>query len=153
MKKIALLALSGCALTVNICAQQPFDNRIAISKEITRHTNWDSAFAKQKSFAYFFAITISYNQQGEVDTVYFTEKLDDQLRSILKPGELAVHLMNSKYLPQQYKDKIVMYPVMYKYAPDHIIPFSEETKQSWLNIWPVLREKDKKKQLVLLQPF
>jgi len=46
-----------------------------------------------------------------------------------------------------------MYPVMYKYSLDLSIPFREKARQSWLNIWPVLREKDKQKQLVLLQPF
>jgi len=65
MKKMALMDLFGCVLTLKDYAQQPFDIRIAISKELTRHTNWDAAFAKQKSFAYFFAITISYNQQGK----------------------------------------------------------------------------------------
>jgi len=153
MKTFCIFILTLILGYADVQAQDPIDIRLAISKEIGNYVNWHPILDKRKAFAYFFAIAVSYDKDGNVDTAYFTDKLETELRVVLNPKLLARKLMESRYLPRQYKNKIVMYPVLYKYAPDLTVPFNENLKQSWLNLWPVLAERHRKKELVLLQPF
>ena len=134
-------------------AQSSIDIRIAISKEIAQHTNWTPVFQKHKTFAYLFAIAVSYDGAGKVDTVYFTQKMSDELNAVLRPKALTLFLMKSKYLPNQYKDKVVMYPVIYKYPANLTVAFDQTWQNSWVNLWPILSEKHRNKYLVLLQPY
>ena len=147
---LGLLMLAGSIATT---AQPQRDFRRAVGQEISRRTSWTSTLDTHKPFAYFFAVAISFDKDGKVDTAYFTENLREEIASILKPKELATHLMKSNLISGRYKDKVVMYPLIYRYQPTMSIPFDDIAMRDWLNLWPVFNARDKQRQLVLLQPY
>jgi len=153
MKSYVILFLIFFTAYFESHAQSNGDIRNVMAKEISRHTGWTSALDKRKPFAYFFALAVSYNDQGQIDTVYFTENLREDFQAILKPKELSVYLMNSKVLQGFYKSKVVMYPLIYRYQPDMIIPFDDLAMRDWLKLWPIFNVRDRTRQLVMLQPY
>ncbi|MDR6786472.1 hypothetical protein ABIE26_005341 [Pedobacter africanus] len=132
------------------------DIRIPIIKSMVKpSTDFKEYFKIEKNAVHIMAIGVSFASDGEVDTVYMSEKLTPKILQILKPDASTTKRIRETLRPlKTYKNQVILFPILIfnesnaeKVASNHIM-LSE-----FSGLWPKLRETDKKKELVLLNPY
>nr|WP_121271789.1 hypothetical protein [Pedobacter schmidteae] len=132
------------------------DIRIPIIKSILNPSSDFKEYMKiEKNAVHIMAVGVSFRSDGEVDTVYMSEKLAPKIQQVLKPDASTTKRIRETLKPlKTYKNQVILFPVLIfnesnaeKVANNHIM-LSE-----FSGLWPKLREGDKKKSLVLLNPY
>jgi hypothetical protein len=137
-----------------ITAPMPkIDFRIPIMKIVGRHMNIDRLFDSLKNHAYVFSISLSFNAEGKIDTVYFSDKMSINLKEIIKPSESLSDSLRTIDFKNQFTGKILLLPIIIKRYEDREINNASDFLTEFALFWPNFKIEDKSKQVVFLEPF
>lgn len=130
------------------------DVRTPIMKAIASSMNADEMSKINKNALHIMSVGVSFNDQGVVDTVYLSKMLSPEIFQILKPGaHLTKKVRQGLKGLATFKSKVVVFPVIiFNNKSDHVDHMQTMLKE-FLGIWPELNVDDKKKPLILLDPF
>jgi len=131
-----------------------FDIRVPVMKAIARHLDGDLLHQTPKDYAYIVSLTLSFNKDGKIDTIYFSKDMNKNLLNILKPGsELTRKISDLGLVCPQYKGKLVLFPVIYKRLDDQALKYESQFLAGFENLWPEFGQADQKKEIVFLKPY
>lgn len=115
--------------------------------------NIDRLFESPKNHAYVFSISLSFNSEGEIDTVYFSNKMSNNLKEIIKPSESLSDSLRTIDFKNQFTGKILLLPIIIKRLEDREIDNAPDFLTEFTAFWPNFKIEDKSKQVVFLEPF
>nr|WP_294876357.1 hypothetical protein [uncultured Pedobacter sp.] len=128
--------------------------KIGVIKVLGKHLDIKLLLNTPKNISYIMSASVVINMNGEIDTVYFSEKMSDDLKKIIKPGpELISKLKNIPKRFPDFRGKIAVFPILFKRSEDASLDYRSFFETSFEGLWPAFDYKDQKKQIVLLSPY
>lgn len=128
------------------------DYRIPIIKALGRH--WKSTlFESPKNHAYVFTISLAFNAEGKIDTIYFSDKMSKKLNEIIEPSSSLSKKLGAIDFKGEFINKLVLLPIVVKRYDAQEIDNASDFLNEFMAFWPKLDGADKTKELVLLDPF
>ena len=128
------------------------DHSVPIIKVLGRHFK-TRLFESPKDHAYVFSISLAFDAEGKVDTVYFSDRMSAKLKSIIEPSAALLKDLKGINFKVKFNNKVLVLPlVIRRYNAQEIgngVNFLNDLKA----LWPKLEGTDKTKALVLLDPF
>lgn len=116
--------------------------------------NVNRLFESPKNHAYVFSISLSFNAEGKIDTVYFSDKMSDRLKEIIEPTSASLsNSLRAIDFKNEFTGKILLLPIIIKRLEDQEIDNAADFLTEFTALWPKLRIKDKLKQVVFLEPY
>jgi hypothetical protein len=132
------------------------DYRIPIIKALGKHMDIDRLLKSPKNHAHVFSISLAFNAEGKIDSIYFNENMSSNLKEIINSGSNLYNLskaLNSIKFNNEFTNKIALLPIVLKRWEDQEIDNAGEFLSDLSALWPRLKLKDKSKQVVFLEPF
>lgn len=130
------------------------DIRLRVSYALTRNLDRDLLGKTPKNFVYFFSITLSFNDEGKIDTLYFSKELNKNVNDIIMPTESLIKRMKSMNLVYpEYSSKLVFIPIFYHGVDDTSIDYRSGFLKSMENLLPKVNNEMIRKQWVILDPL
>jgi len=128
------------------------DIRIPIMKAIKMDANELNMIGKND--LHIMSVGVSFNDKGAVDTVYLSKMLAPEIFKILKPDAYLTKKVREGLKDlRTYRTKVVVFPVLIFDVHGDQAAHSQIMLKEFAGIWPELRTDDKKKPLILLDPF
>lgn len=134
-------------------ATKKIDYRIPIIKVLGKHMNIDRLLKSPKNHAYVFSISLVFNAEGKIDTVYLNDKMSGNLKEIIKTDINLSKALNSIDFKNEFTNEIALLPIVLKRWEDQEIDNAGEFLSEFSALWPKLKLEDKSKQVVFLEPF
>lgn len=150
MKKIAIFLLFISQICI---AQEKLNNvdlRLRVSKAITRHLDRELLGKTPSGFVYLFSVTLSFNEEGKIDTVYFPKKFNDNINKVMKLNSALVKIImeqNSVY--KIYASKLVFIPILYHSIEDDKLDYRSGFLESFENLLPDIVNSSSRPWLIL----
>jgi hypothetical protein len=141
------------AYSVSVFKSNDTDFRILIIKVLGRYMNSKRLFGTPKDNAHVFSLSLSFNLNGKVDTVYLSDKMPSRLKEIIIVGPELTKALDSIDFSKEFRNKIVILPIVLKRWEDQRIENSIAFFNEFSTIWPSLNGTDKFKQIIVLDPF
>lgn len=130
------------------------DVRIPIMNAIGSSMNADELSKLNKNAVHVLSVGVSFNDQGVVDTVYLSKMLSPEIVQLLKPGAYLTKKVRQGLKDLgTFKSKVVVFPVLIFNASGNDVDYNKIMLKEFVGIWPELNVDDKKKPLILLEPF
>jgi hypothetical protein len=132
------------------------DYRIPIIKALGKHINFYRLLKSPRNHAYVFSISLAFNSEGMIDSIYFNEKLSGKLKDIINSNSNLSNLtkaLNSINFTNEFTSKVAFLPIVLKRWEDQKIDNAGEFLSELSALWPKLKLEDKSKQVVFLEPF
>lgn len=129
------------------------DFRIPIIKALGKHIDIDRLLKSPNNHAYMFSISFSFNAKGEIDSIYFSNKMSKYLMEVIKPSSSLSSSLKAIDFKNEFANKIVLLPIVLRKWEDQEICNATEFLGEFSTLWPQFNIEDKSKQIVLLEPF
>jgi len=152
MKLILLLLLF--VSQIGLAQENPKigDIRLRISKAITLNTDKELLGKTPKGYVYLFSVTLSFDDAGKIDTVYFPQKIDERINKVMKlSSALVKRIKDQNSVYKIYSSKFVFIPVFYHNMDDDIIDYRSGFLDSFEKMLPNVNLPTK--QWVILKPL
>lgn len=165
MKKVLILLL----FVTNVCLAQEdifndpppdFTKERARKRDVRYQlTSLIIANAKNRSaliegphnYAYFFSITLSFDNSGKVEEVYFSKNRPPLVTDLLSLNvNLVKKIKEANIEYKQYASKLVLIPFFYYRMDAKVLDYKSGFLRSIENILPVVDYKNSKKSWVIL---
>ncbi len=118
---------------------------------LTKHLDKDLLGHTPKDFVYLFSITLSFNEFGKIDSVYFPKSISKNVSEVMKLNAELVRKIKSKNLAyKQYATKLVFIPLMYKRVGNTGINYDSGFLTAIENLLPNINTKVSKKTWINL---
>lgn len=131
----------------------PLDHRIPIIKALGGFMDVLRLVEVPKNHVYTFSVSLSINQYGVVDSVYFTNSKSKYLQEVIIKRPKLIKALKSINYGKEFYNKLLVLPVILKRAEDPGIDNVSEFLAQVVTIWPEYSLKDRLKQTVLFQPY
>ena len=150
MKKIAIFLL----FISQIClAQEKLndgDLRLRVSKAITQHIDRDLLGKTPTGFVYLFSVTLSFNEEGKIDTVFFPRKINENINKVMKLNSTLVKIIiEQKSVYRIYASKLVFIPMLYHSIDDDKLDYRSGFLESFENLLPDIVNSSSRSWLIL----
>ncbi|GGI24194.1 hypothetical protein ACFSNA_13795 [Pedobacter mendelii] len=136
-----------------ISSKQKEDIRISILKRLDKYIKSKTLFSKPKNSVFLFSLGLSVDSLGNVDNVFFS---NDSLRNtseiLVVNDNLIGDLKKMQVDNLVYKNKILIFSVLFKRPEDDKISNFNEFLTSFSSLWPAINP-NIKREVLLLQPF
>ncbi|AOM77372.1 hypothetical protein [Pedobacter steynii] len=132
---------------------QPLDIRIPIAKAIAHNFNSDLLHKTPKDLPYFISIALAFDEEGKIDTVFFSKNISKRTLETIKPNtDLIRKIKEIGIVYKNYKSKIVLFPILFNRMDDKGINYDSGFLNDYVNLWPDFGQEEKR-PLVLLKPY
>ncbi len=122
-----------------------------ISHLVVKGTKVDAYDRTKKNFAHFFAIAISFDAEGKIDTLYFSSKLNPETKKIYElDNSLLKRIRMHNFNFKEYSSKIVLFSCYCYRITDRSIDYETGFLNSVANLIP---EAVHGRSLILLKPI
>lgn len=150
MKKIAIFLL----FISQIClAQEKLNNgdlRLRVSKVITQHIDSELLGKTPTGFVYLFSVTLSFDEEGKIDTVYFPKKFNQNINKVMKLNSALVKIIkDQKSVYKIYAAKLVFIPILYHSIDDDKLDYRSGFLESFENLLPDIVNSSSRPWLIL----
>ncbi len=149
MKKISIFLL---LLLSNFCFAQT--KKPTFEKVLDYYcykTTSDKLYDTPKNFVHVYSLAISFNEKGLIDTLYFSEKVNQNTKEIFQLDNRKVKTFKSIKIPfEEYANKIVVIPMYHFNAKDSMVDYESKFLKDLENIFP---EINSSKRIILHQPI
>lgn len=89
---------------------------------ISKNMNKDSLMASPEGMAYFFSVSILFNSEGKIDTVFYSKNLDKKVSAVMGLNPSLIRKIKEQDVTyRKYASKVVLVPILfYRYTDDRI---------------------------------
>lgn len=89
---------------------------------ISKNLNKDSLMATPEGMAYFFSVSVLFNAEGKVDTVFYSKNLDKKVTAVMGLNASLIRKIKEQDVTyRKYASKVVLVPILfYRYTDDKI---------------------------------
>lgn len=149
--KIIIIGLLINLSVAQICSAQIVDlSKHNLKINIDFKNNYmNNPFIKK---AFIFSISVSVNNLGKVDSVYFSKTEDVELKDAMDLTRIKKTTIAEKTFFSNYKNSLVIIPVMALNLNDQYISNQESLLREWGGLFPNVN-KFKNKRIVLCKPI
>ena len=145
-------------LASNICFAQnkskSDDIRYRIADAVTKNLDKELLGITPKNFTYLYSITLSFNDQGIVDTVYFPKYIAKEVKDVIRLNSgLIKRIKSMNIVYKEYSSKLVLIPFFHYRPGDSGIDYKSDFLKSIESIFPQRDWNTSKKQWVILDTF
>lgn len=145
------------SIPVHIKLNQPvksLDIRELIMNIIAKHSDRNLLYKTKKGHSYMMSVTVSFNIEGKIDTVYFSNNMSSDLKAIIRPNpELIQKFRSLRFTFPQYKGKLAMFLVIFKQEGDNVLDYDSQFLNGFNNLWPEFSPKDSNTPIILLKSY
>lgn len=121
-----------------------------ISNLVVKGTKGDAYDSTKKNFAHFFAIALSFDAEGKIDTLYYSSKLNPETKRIYAlDNSLLKRIKINNFNFKEYSSKVVLFSYYCYRITDNSIDYETDFLNSIRNLIP---EVIYGKPLILLKP-
>ncbi|WP_293784862.1 hypothetical protein [uncultured Pedobacter sp.] len=111
----------------------------------------DRLFDTKENHAYIYSMGISFNTNGLIDTLYFSDRIDPEVRDIFMLDSRKVKLFKSITIPfKEYANKIVVLTFYHYNSKDGMLDYSSGLLKQLEKLYPIINSS---KPIVLYQPI
>jgi len=159
---LLLLVSNFCPAQENIMNEPPpqprketpkkSDIRTALSYLIPRNgTNKHALVDGPTDYAYFFSVTLSIDEIGKIENVYFSKSLPKNLVDFLgTPSGLLAKINAANLECKEYASKLVLIPFFYYRMDSSVIDYRSGFLKSMENLLPTVDDKMSQKSWIIL---
>lgn len=128
------------------------DIRYMLTHLITKNAEKRTALADgPENYAYFFSITLSFDDAGKIDNVYFSKNRPKNVTDLLSLNESLIKKIKEQNLVfRQYASKLVLIPFFYHGHYAKTLDYSSGFLKSIENLLPVVDYPMSKKSWIIL---
>lgn len=149
MKIISIFLLFFCQVSF-AQEKQIVDIRLKVEKAIAQHTDKELLRKTPKDFTYLFSVTLSFDKDGKVDTVYFPAKIAENVSKTIKLDETLVkRIKDQQSVYKIYAGKLVFIVIFYYFISDDRLDYRSGFIESFENLLPDLDTRLKKDWIIL----
>ena len=153
MKKIFILLLFASHISLAQETQKAPNLRLKIAKAIAQHSDKALLGQTPAGFAYLFSVTLSFDHQGKIDSVYFPRQISENVKKVMKPdAALARRIKDQESTYKIYADKFVFIPVFYHNSADDTLDYRSGFIGAFKNLLPEINT-SANKQWIILDPL
>ncbi|TBO41124.1 hypothetical protein [Pedobacter kyonggii] len=122
-----------------------------ISNLVIKGTKGDAYDSTKKNFAHFFAIALSFDAEGKIDTLYYSSKLNSETKRLYAlDNSLLKRIKTHNFKFNEYASKIVLFSYYCYKTTDNCIDYETGFLNSIANLIP---ETVYGKPLIVLKPI
>lgn len=109
----------------------------AVVAAIVKDMDVKALLQTPKNFVHFYAVTLSFNRQGRVDTVYLSRKINSETKRILRLDALLTRRIKAQNIhSKRYASKKVTIPILHHRMYEPYIDYNSGFLQALQNLLP-----------------
>ena len=122
-----------------------------ISNLVVKGTKGDAYDSTKKNFAHFFAIALSFDAEGKIDTLYYSSKLNPETKRIYAlDNSLLKRIKSYNFNFKEYSSKLVLYSYYSYNSTDDSVNYENGFLDSIKNLVP---DAVSGKPIIILEPI
>ncbi|WP_316797128.1 hypothetical protein [Pedobacter agri] len=150
---ISLLLTSMFCLAQDKAKNQN-DIRLKLNYIITKNMDSELLFKTPKNLAYFFSVSLLFDNNGKIDTVYFSKELSRETKDVMKLDvKLIKRFKMLNWIYKEYSSKLVVLPIYYYRSVDESVSYNYGFLNNIENLFPEVDAKNMKKNWLILDPI
>lgn len=111
----------------------------------------DKIYDTPQNFVHIYSLAISFNEQGLIDTLYFSDKINPETKEIFQLDNRKVKIFKAIKIPfKEYANKIIIVPMYHVNAKDNMVDYKSNFLRDLPNIFPKFNSS---KPIILHQPI
>lgn len=122
-----------------------------LSHLVVKGTKGDAYDNTKKNFAHFFAIALSFDSTGKIDTLYYSSKLDSNTRNLYSlDNSLLIRIKKYNFTYKEYASRTALIPFYFYNISDNYVDYQNGFLN---NLEHLLPEAIYGKPILILKPI
>ena len=117
------LFIIAMLLNLQVYGQQKPKLELFINAYVAKNMNDDVYLNAKKGVVYFYAIAFSFDQKGQIDTLYYSNKLSPIINRLLKINSLLKDIKTKSFKYTEYAGQTVVIPFYHYNTSDNFVNY------------------------------
>lgn len=121
---------------ISVFGQHKPKLELFINTYISKNINDDVYLNAKKGTTYFYALAFSFDQKGQIDTLYYSAKLSSTIKHLFKVSNLLKDIKAKKVQYKEYAGRTIVIPFYHYNASDNFVDYDSGFLTNLENMMP-----------------